>query len=464
MTLAATQQPLAVSLNAAKQAGAVTPQRGDIVIVGLGETGLSCVRYFLRQGIVPVVVDTRMTPPGADQLPAQVPLHCGGLHPDILLQAQQLVVSPGIAIATPEIAAAAQAGVDVIGDIELFVRAAQAPIIAITGSNGKSTVTTLAGDMANAAGVRTAIGGNIGIPALDLLCVTPAYQLYVLELSSFQLETTHSLQAVAATVLNVSDDHLDRYVDFDGYRQAKLKIYQGASTVIVNRDDALTDSPVTAALATLGHKHSFGQDEQDYGLIEQHGTLYLAHQGHAIISADELRIKGRHNLLNALAAIALLDAAGVDRAKALTGLRSYSGLAHRCEFIRQHNEVTWINDSKATNVGATLAALDGLKISVRGRLFLIAGGVGKGADFSPLQAALRDDICVSYCFGQDGGEIAALSENSKLVDDMDAAISELSGLVRPGDWVLLSPACASLDMYPNFMARGDHFRDLVERL
>ncbi len=434
-----------------------------IVIVGLGQTGLSCVRYFLKQGIVPVVVDSRDAPPGQDELPAQVTLYKGGLHPEILLQAKQLIVSPGIAIATPTIAAAQQHGVEVIGDIELFVRAAKAPIIAITGSNGKSTVTTLVGEMANAAGVKTAIGGNIGIPALDLLDVADSYQLYVLELSSFQLETTYSLKAIAATVLNVTDDHLDRYPDFEAYRQAKLSIYQHAQTVVTNRDDLLTACP--AQDNTLNAiKCSFGEDDADYGLIQQQGRTWLAYQGEGIISADDLQITGVHNLMNALSAIALLDAAGVDRTKTLSGLRQFSGLAHRCEFIRELNGVMWINDTKATNVGATLAALEGLKSSVKGCLYLIAGGDGKGADFSPLIPALRDDIALTYCFGKDGERFAALTENTKLVPDLSVAIAEISEVVQPGDWVLLSPACASIDMYANFMARGDHFRTLVKAL
>jgi len=434
-----------------------------IVIVGLGQTGLSCVRYFLKQGIIPVVVDSRDAPPGQDELPAQVTLYKGGLHPEVLLQAKQLVVSPGIAIATPEIAAARQKGVEVIGDIELFVRAAQAPIIAITGSNGKSTVTTLVGEMANAAGVKTAIGGNIGIPALDLLDVADPYQLYVLELSSFQLETTHSLKAIAATVLNVTDDHLDRYPDFEAYRQAKLSIYQHAQTVVTNSDDVLTACPQqNNTLSAV--KRSFGEGDADYGLLQQQGSTWLAYQGKGIISADDLQITGVHNLMNALSAIALLDAAGVDRTKTLPGLRQFTGLAHRCEFIRELNGVRWINDTKATNVGATLAALAGLKSSVKGRLYLIAGGDGKGADFSPLVPALRDDIALTYCFGKDGERFSALTDNTKLVPDLAVAIAEISEFVQPGDWVLLSPACASIDMYANFMARGDHFRALVKAL
>lgn len=431
----------------------------DIIIVGLGQTGLSCVKYFLKQGIVPAVVDSRQQPPGEAQLAAEVVLYKGGLYPELLLSAKQLVVSPGIAISTPAIAAAQAAGVEVIGDIELFVRAANAPIIAITGSNGKSTVTTLVGEMANAAGVKTAIGGNIGIPALDLLDC--GYELFVLELSSFQLETTYSLQAVAATVLNVSDDHLDRYPDFEAYRQAKLSIYTNAKTIIVNRDDPLTD---THQLLTAKNKHSFGASANDYGLLFTDGETYLAYQGEKILAASELSIKGQHNLMNALVAIALLDAAGVKRIDTLSALREFTGLEHRSEFVRNLDGVTWINDSKATNVGATLAALVGLKPVITGRLFLIAGGDGKGADFSPLVPYLRDDVAMTYCFGKDGQAIANLVGSSQVVSDLTSAIDAIVAQVKDGDWVLLSPACASIDMYPNFMARGNEFKTLVQAL
>ncbi len=447
-----------------KLTGAVNVQGAGndpgVVIVGLGMTGLSCVTYFLNKGITPVVVDSRELPPGEDKLPSSVTLYRGHLHPEVLLAARQIILSPGIALATPEIAAAIKAGVEVIGDIELFVREAKAPIIAITGSNGKSTVTTLVGEMAQAAGVKVAIGGNIGIPALSLLDVSEPYELYVLELSSFQLETTSSLRAAAATVLNVSDDHLDRYPDFEAYRQAKLSIYNNAACVITNRDDPLTlaDSEYTSS------HHSFGMDGDDYGLITDNETCYLAHQGQPLISEDELKIKGTHNLMNALAAIALLDAVGVAREKSFAGLRQFGGLAHRCEFIRKVNGVTWINDTKATNVGATQAALAGLSTSVKGRLFLIAGGEGKGADFSPLSVPFTEMISQIYCFGKDRQALAALSDNTVIVDDLAEAVEAISKIATEQDWVLLSPACASLDMYPNYMARGDHFRALVEAL
>ncbi|MGC3835840.1 UDP-N-acetylmuramoyl-L-alanine--D-glutamate ligase [Moritella viscosa] len=277
------------------------------------------------------------------------------------------------------------------------------------------------------------------------------------------VETTHSLKAIAATVLNVTDDHLDRYPDFEAYRQAKLSIYQHAQTVVTNSDDVLTACPQqNNTLSAV--KRSFGESDADYGLLQQQGSTWLAYQGKGIISADDLQITGVHNLMNALSAIALLDAAGVDRTKTLPGLRQFTGLAHRCEFIRELNGVRWINDTKATNVGATLAALAGLKSSVKGRLYLIAGGDGKGADFSPLVPALRDDIALTYCFGKDGERFSALTDNTKLVPDLAVAIAEISEFVQPGDWVLLSPACASIDMYANFMARGNHFRALVKAL
>lgn len=431
-----------------------------VIVVGLGQTGLSCVRYFLKHGITPQVVDSRTNPPGESELPHGVTLHKGGLFPELLKHAELLVVSPGIAVATSAISHAIEHGVEVIGDIELFVCAAKAPIIAITGSNGKSTVTTLVGEMANAAGVHTAIGGNIGIPALDLLDTTPSHDLYVLELSSFQLETTHSLEAISATVLNVSDDHLDRYTDFEAYRQAKLSIYNNAKHVLINRDDELTDN----LQQQFANKSSFGSDNEDYGIAIVGGEEWLVHGNDHIIAAHELKIKGQHNLLNALSAIALLDAAGVCREETLDGLRAFTGLTHRCEFVREHQGVTWINDTKATNVGATLAALVGLKNTVQGRLFLIAGGDGKGADFSPLIEPLKQDIAMTYCFGKDAAEIAALADNTQIVANMQEAVTAIASQVKADDWVLLSPACASIDMYANFMARGDEFKALVKAL
>lgn len=427
-----------------------------VVILGLGKTGLSCVHYFLRQGITPMVLDTRANPPGRQELPADVELRCGELDVTLLTQAELIIVSPGIALATPELKVAAAAGVEIIGDIELFVRETRAPIVAITGSNGKSTVTTLVGEMAAEAGIQVGVGGNIGTPALDLL-LEPC-DLYVLELSSFQLETTHSLRAAAATILNLSEDHLDRYEGMAGYLAAKQRIYVGAQHILVNRDDATTQPHVGRVW------QSFGLDGVSYGRVLHQGALWLAVQGEPQLPVAELNIVGAHNQMNALAAMALCDAVAVPRAAQLAVLRRFSGLPHRCQFVREHQGVRWINDSKATNVGSTLAAVAGLAEAVQGRLILIAGGQGKGQDFAPLQALLGHGIDHMLCFGQDADLLCALGPQTERVVDLNAAVARAQAVTQPGDWVLLAPACASLDMFKNFEQRGDCFTALVEAL
>ncbi len=427
-----------------------------VVILGLGKTGLSCVHYFLQQGITPMVLDTRANPPGRQELSAGVELRCGELDVMLLTQAELIIASPGIALATPALQAAAAAGVEIIGDIELFVRAAQAPIVAITGSNGKSTVTTLVGEMAAEAGIQVGVGGNIGTPALDLL-LSPC-DLYVLELSSFQLETTFSLQAAAATILNLSEDHLDRYDGMAGYLAAKQRIYAGAQHILVNRDDDATQPQVGTVW------QSFGLDAASYGRIQHQGALWLAVEGEPRLPVAELNIVGAHNQMNALAAMALCDAVAVPRDAQLTVLRRFSGLPHRCQFVREHQGVRWINDSKATNVGSTLAAVAGLAESVQGRLILIAGGQGKGQDFAPLQALLGHGIDLMLCFGQDADLLCALGPQTERVADLTAAVARAREVAQAGDWVLLAPACASLDMFKNFEQRGDCFSALVEAL
>jgi UDP-N-acetylmuramoylalanine--D-glutamate ligase len=427
-----------------------------VVILGLGKTGLSCVNYFLRQGVVPMVLDTRATPPGRGELPPEVELRCGELDVALLTQAELIVASPGIALATPALQAAAAAGVEIVGDIELFVREAKAPIVAITGSNGKSTVTTLVGEMAAEAGIKVGVGGNIGTPALDLL-LEPC-ELYVLELSSFQLETTHSLRAAAATILNLSEDHMDRYVGMAEYLAAKQKVYDGAEHVLVNRDDPAT-FPAQGAIW-----QSFGLNADSYGRVEQQGELWLAVAGQPQLAVRELHIVGAHNQMNALAAMALCDAVAIPRAAQLAVLRRFTGLPHRCQFVREHLGVRWINDSKATNVGSTLAAVAGLKEAVQGRLILIAGGQGKGQDFAPLQDLLGHGIDTMLCFGQDADLLCALGSQTERVADLAAAVARARQMTVAGDWVLLAPACASLDMFKNFEQRGDCFTALVEAL
>lgn len=429
-----------------------------VVIIGLGLTGLSCVDFFLAQGVTPRVMDTRVSPPGLDKLPGQVERHLGGINGEWLLAADLIVASPGVALAHPILSEAVEAGIEIVGDIELFCREAQAPIVAITGSNGKSTVTTLVGEMAKAAGWQVGVGGNIGLPALSLL-QSPA-QLYVLELSSFQLETTHSLKAAAATILNVSEDHMDRYpLGMQQYRAAKLRVYENAQVCIVNADDALT-MPVRGADTRCV---SFGVDFGDYHLNKQQGSIWLRVKGEKVLNTVEMKMVGQHNYTNALAALALADAVGLPRASSLAALTHFNGLAHRFQLVHEHQGVRWINDSKATNVGSTEAALNGLQ--VKGTLWLLMGGDGKSADFTPLIPWLQGDNVRLYCFGRDGDALAALRpEIAVRTETMRQAMEQIAPQVKAGDMVLLSPACASLDQFRNFEQRGEQFAQLAKEL
>lgn len=430
-------------------------QGKKVVIIGLGLTGLSCVDFFVTRGVTPRVMDTRVVPPGLEKLPENVERWLGSLNDDWLQNADLIVASPGMALAHPSLMTAADAGVEIVGDIELFCREAQAPIVAITGSNGKSTVTTLVGEMAKAAGWQVGVGGNIGLPALMLLD-NPA-QLYVLELSSFQLETTHSLQAAAATILNVTEDHMDRYpLGMQQYRAAKLRVYENAAVCVVNADDAMT-MPVRGADKRCV---SFGADVGDYHLNHQQGSTWLRVKGEKVLNTAEMNLVGQHNYTNALAALALADAVGLPRASSLKALTTFGGLPHRFQLVHEHNGVRWINDSKATNVGSTEAALNGLQ--VKGTLWLLLGGDGKSADFSSLARYLQGERIRTYCFGRDREALAALRpEIAVQTETMAEAVQQIAAQVQPGDLVLLSPACASLDQFKNFEQRGDLFAQLA---
>ncbi|WP_341502926.1 UDP-N-acetylmuramoyl-L-alanine--D-glutamate ligase [Gallaecimonas sp. GXIMD4217] len=419
-------------------------------VVGLGISGVATIRWLHERGTEVVALDTRAQPPGLAELPAGVPCRCGPLDEELLKDCQQIVLSPGLSLKTPAIAAAMAAGVEVIGDVELFARHARAPVIAITGSNGKSTVTSLVGEMARAAGVKVAVGGNIGVPVLAL---PEDAELYVLELSSFQLETTHSLHCRAATLLNLSPDHLDRYQGMADYRDAKLRIFKGCETAVYNRDDLATRPPRGGT--------SFGLDVPEagqYGIRDGH----LAKGERLLLPVSELRILGRHNQANTLAALALGEAAGLPLDAMLAALKGYQGLPHRCEWVADRGGVTWVNDSKATNLGSTEAALDGFA-GHDGQILLLAGGDAKGADLSPLAGRL-DKVRRLIAFGKDGAALAALTDKAELVDSLDAAVALAARLAKPGDLVLLSPACASLDQFKSFEARGQRFRELVEAL
>ena len=429
-----------------------------VVIIGLGLTGLSCVDFFLARGVTPRVTDTRISPAGLEKLPETVERFVGGINEDWLLDADLIVASPGIALSHPALSRAEEAGVEIVGDVELFCREARAPIVAITGSNGKSTVTMMVGEMAKAAGCHVAVGGNIGLPVLSLLSET--IELYVLELSSFQLETTHSLKAAAATILNVSEDHMDRYpLGMQQYRAAKLRIYEHATTCVVNADDGLT-MPVRGVDSRC---ISFGVNVGDYHLNTQQGSTWLRVKGEKVLDTGEMKLTGQHNYTNALAALALADAAGLPRATSLKALTTFTGLSHRYCLAHRNKGVDWINDSKATNVGSTEAALKGL--TVKGQLWLLLGGDGKSADFTPLLPYLQRDNLKIYCFGRDGGELAALRPDvSVRTETLQQAMAAIASQTAPGDLVLLSPACASLDQFKNFEQRGDEFTRLAKEL
>ncbi|AFF24404.1 TPA: UDP-N-acetylmuramoyl-L-alanine--D-glutamate ligase [Pasteurella multocida] len=423
-----------------------------VTVIGLGKTGLSCVDFLLAKQADVRVIDTRTQPAGAEQLAKNVPLHTGSLNQQWLLESDLIIISPGLAVKTPEIQTALAAGIEVIGDIELFCREAKKPIIAITGSNGKSTVTSLVAHMVNAAGLKVGMGGNIGIPALSLL--EQAHDMYVLELSSFQLETTYSLKATSATVLNISEDHMNRYVDLEDYRQAKLKIYHHAQTAVINAEDALT------AMDGLKNGVSFGEDNADYWLKTEKGRSYLMAKDERVLACDEMKLVGRHNYMNALAAIALAQAAGIPLESIRRALREFNGLDHRFQLAHFAHGVRWVNDSKATNVGSTVAALTGLQLN--GTLHLLLGGDGKGADFSELASLINQPNIICYCFGQDGEQLAALSPRSQRFSTMEEAINALRPTLSAGDMVLLSPACASLDQFSSFEQRGDEFTRLAK--
>ncbi|MCH5517761.1 UDP-N-acetylmuramoyl-L-alanine--D-glutamate ligase [Pseudomonas syringae] len=437
------------------------------IVVGLGKSGMSLVRFLAIQGVSFAVADTRENPPELATLRRdypQVEVRCGELDVDFLCRADELYVSPGLALATPALQQAHARGVKLSGDIELFARYAKAPVIAITGSNAKSTVTTLVGEMAAAAGKRVAVGGNLGTPALDLL--SDDVELYVMELSSFQLETTDQLNAEVATVLNISEDHMDRYNGLPAYHLAKHRIFRGARQVVVNRQDALSRPLIGEGLPCW----TFGLNKPDFhgfGLREENSEKYLAFQFENLMPVRELKVRGAHNQANALAALALGHAVGLPFDAMLASLREFTGLEHRCQWLREHDGVHYYNDSKATNVGAALAAIEGLGSDIDGKLVLIAGGDGKGADFSGLRAPVAKYCRAAVLLGRDAELIAqALGEAVPLVrvDTVQAAVEHSAKLALRGDAVLLSPACASLDMFKNYEERGRVFAQAVECL
>ena len=461
--LAVTQQ---VTGNETENMDSLSHKR--VLIVGLGKTGLSCARYLSERGVEVAVTDSREYPPALDELQKAYPdiaVFVGGFNSEAFQRATCLIVSPGISLSEPLVAEARVRGAEIIGDIELFARNTNAPVIAITGSNGKSTVTALVGEMAKAANLDVRVGGNIGVPALDLLH-EPRPDLYVLELSSFQLETTYSLNARAAAILNISEDHMDRYHDLADYTAAKAKIYHGTGTLVVNLDDArvmATVNMIRHGRTLVGFTEHVPAENQ-FGICSRDDVDGLCFGNEFLLAASELKIKGKHNIANALAALALGKEANIPFAAMLKALKTFPGLAHRSQWVAEKNGVAWYNDSKATNVGAAMAAITGLPAN---KLVLIAGGQSKGQDFSPLQEVVKDRVKHLILLGQDAELINdALKDCTEIsfVADLSAAVAKAYEIANPGDAVLLSPACASFDMFTGYEQRGNIFVALVKEI
>ncbi len=411
------------------------------------------------------LADSRTVPPGLGEFKAQfpdVPVQLGDFSEQQFTGEQELFVNPGIPLTHPAIAAAMAVGVKISGDLDCFAKSAQAPIVAITGSNGKSTVTTLVGDMARRAGLNVAVGGNLGTPMLELL--DDSVELYVLELSSFQLERSSELKAEVATVLNVSADHLDLHGIMVNYHQAKHRIFRDCKKAVVNADETLSN-PLVPDEVERWYYGLGRSDFKRFGLLEQNNKTYLALAREPLMAVSDMKMVGRHNLSNAMAALALGSAAGLALEPMLASLREFPGLPHRCTFVAESHGVTWYNDSKATNVGAAIAALAGL--ADQGKIVLIAGGQGKGADLRPLADVLQRYARAVVLIGESADEIErALAGRlpSRQCEGMTQAVDCAAEFAQQGDVVLLSPACASFDMFKGYVDRGEQFEAAVRHL
>jgi UDP-N-acetylmuramoylalanine--D-glutamate ligase len=437
------------------------------IIIGMGVTGMSCAKLLARNGEHFVMMDTRDHPPNLAKFKSEYPdikVVLGPLNKELLATASELIVSPGIAINDDEIVFAQQQGAVLIGDIDLFCREVNAPIVAITGSNAKTTVTTLVGEMAKASGMNVGVGGNIGTPVLDFLD-QPEKDLYILELSSFQLETTHDLRANVATVLNITPDHLDRYDnDFQKYYQAKHRIFRGCKNLVENLDDALTHPLSPKNVGVIGYRLGVS-DFKIFGLmniaVEGVEKEYLAFAKKPLMATDAITIPGRHNTINALAALAIGYSAGLDMQAMLNAIADFKGLEHRCQLVVNKNQVAYFNDSKGTNVGATVAALEGLGATLAKdkKIVLIAGGDGKGASFNDLAQPIFEYVKALVLIGNDAKKIAAIAPKTHIyfVASMQEAVQQSAAIANAGEVVLLSPACASFDMFDNYEQRGDVF-------
>ena len=442
------------------------------VIVGLGETGLSVAKFLASRNQKFKVIDSRLNPPALSELKRILPeieTEVGGLKLKTLLGASELVISPGLSLKTPVIAEAVEQGVAITGDIDIFSKSVRKPIIAVTGSNGKSTVVAILARILEKAGKKYGLGGNLDgtnfKPALDLLSEAPK-DFYILELSSFQLETTERLNAEVAVILNLSADHMDRYETLDEYHKAKLRIFNGCNQVVINRDD-MYSYPVAELSAPIWDFGFSRPGVNGLGLLEEDGYQYLAFQFEKIVSVNELKIFGQHNISNVLAAVGLALAIGIELDAIRSAIKGFNGLPHRCQWVANVSGVEFYNDSKGTNVGATMAAVEGLGQRISGHILLIAGGIGKGADFRSLVPAINRWGKEVILIGQDAIEIASNFDQDIQIyfaNDMQDAVSTAFNHASSGDAVLLSPACASFDMFENFQERGNAFIRSVRQL
>ncbi len=443
-------------LNVSQQPTAL--QDVNYLVVGLGVSGYSVARYLLGNGYRCRIQDTREIPPFLGKLNTQfdtVDFRAQPLDSDLIGWADVLVVSPGLSIQQAEIQQALDIGKTVLGDIELFARVVDKPVIAITGSNGKSTVTTLVGEMISCDDKAVAVGGNIGTAALDLLEQQPDF--YVLELSSYQLETTTSLQPRVAALLNLCEDHLDRYPDYAEYIQTKLRIYDNASLCVSNLDDEVTRHDAQDISFSLNP-----DADAEYRLVEDNG-YWLAHRDERWINVNDIKLSGRHNWANCLAAMAIANSVGISRAAIVSAMQAFAGIPHRGQWVAEIDGVEWINDSKATNVGAARASIEGRERPV----ILIAGGQSKGADMSIMSETIQQKVKLALLLGEDSSRLQQAWQSVTRIErvrDMQQAVRRAHEVASSGDCVLLAPACASFDMYPKFEARGDDFMKCVKEV
>lgn len=448
----------AAIINSLKRNFALEPESSKVLVVGLGDTGISVAHFLQKLGFNFAITDSRNKPPLLDeffQVMPDTPVFTGGFDEAAFKVASHLVVSPGVSLNEKSIVKAVANGAKIVSDIDLFACSVDAPIIAITGSNGKSTVTTMLGEMAKAAGNKVGVGGNLGTPALDLL--EQAAEMYVLELSSFQLERTTVLNAAAATVLNISADHLDRHADIVKYAQEKQNVFRGNGVMVINIDDPIVNAMQEAGRRTLTFSI---KNDADFYIAHKGDVEYLMHKEQYLMPLAELPLEGRHNAANALSALALGVSIGLDELVMCKALKTFKGLNHRMQRVAEIGGVTWVNDSKATNIGACVAALQGYT----NKVILIAGGDAKGADMNELTPAIKEKAKSVILMGKDAGLIKQALNNCVPVyaaENMVQAVQISAGIAKDGDSVLLSPACASLDQYKNYQDRGDQFAKAV---